>query len=357
MHEWEASAQNDALLLPYLLATEEATSEQLLAQLVTEFAAPLIQQIVGAQLRVHLSSPATTSAQQDAEDACHETMVQLLARLRACKASPRDNPIGNFRGYLAVTTYHVCHRYLRDKYPQRQSLKDKLRYLLTHQSGLALWPNEAGALYGGFAVWRGQPPVGSPTRRWQELRDDPRTVLQQALPDADLQRVPPADLVAAIFNLAGHPVALDELVEVVAVLWGLKEPTAVRSAADDDPFAHLADPRVNIATETEQRLFLQWLWEEIGQLPVRQRLALLLNLRDAEGRGVVELFPLTGIASIRQMAARLEMPLEEFARLWPALPLDDAGIAQLLNLTRQQVINLRKCARERLGRRRRSGEK
>jgi hypothetical protein len=33
------------------------------------------------------------------------------------------------------------------------------------------------------------------------------------------------------------------------------------------------------------------------------------------------------------------------------LPLDDATIAGLLGLTRQQVINLRKSARERLARR------
>jgi hypothetical protein len=41
----------------------------------------------------------------------------------------------------------------------------------------------------------------------------------------------------------------------------------------------------------------------------------------------------------------------QFAELWPQLPLDDATIAGLLNLTRQQVINLRKSARERLARR------
>jgi hypothetical protein len=45
------------------------------------------------------------------------------------------------------------------------------------------------------------------------------------------------------------------------------------------------------------------------------------------------------------------MPDEVFAGLWSRLPLDDASIAELLNITRQQVINLRKCARERLARR------
>ena len=85
-------------------------------------------------------------------------------------------------------------------------------------------------------------------------------------------------------------------------------------------------------------------------MPVRQRMALLLNLRD-EGGGVAGLLPITGIATVRQIAAALEMADEDFAGLWPRLPLDDASIAGLLGVTRQQVINLRKCARERLARR------
>ena len=45
------------------------------------------------------------------------------------------------------------------------------------------------------------------------------------------------------------------------------------------------------------------------------------------------------------------MPAPELAALWPDLPLEDAAIAERLGLTRQQVINLRKSARARLGRR------
>ncbi len=39
------------------------------------------------------------------------------------------------------------------------------------------------------------------------------------------------------------------------------------------------------------------------------------------------------------------------AELWNQLPLDDAAIAELLDLTRQHVVNLRKSARKRLTRR------
>ena len=63
------------------------------------------------------------------------------------------------------------------------------------------------------------------------------------------------------------------------------------------------------------------------------------------------LIPITGIATIHQIAEALDIPAEQFAVLWNRLPLDDATIADHLGVTRQQVINLRKSARERLARR------
>jgi hypothetical protein len=78
---------------------------------------------------------------------------------------------------------------------------------------------------------------------------------------------------------------------------------------------------------------------------------LLLNLKDASGRGCITLFPATGIASISQLASALEFNVETFAELWNELPLEDARVAELLKLSRQQVINARKSGRERLARR------
>jgi len=63
------------------------------------------------------------------------------------------------------------------------------------------------------------------------------------------------------------------------------------------------------------------------------------------------LLPAIGIATIRQLAAALELTAERLAELWNELPIEDARIAELLGLTRQQVINARKSGRERLARR------
>ncbi|HKR60997.1 MAG TPA: hypothetical protein VJS64_14855, partial [Pyrinomonadaceae bacterium] len=101
----------------------------------------------------------------------------------------------------------------------------------------------------------------------------------------------------------------------------------------------------------EKRLYLKSLWMEVGQLPALQRAALLLNLRDVQGGSVICFIPYLGIASRTEIAEMVGLPDEHFYQLWAELPLDDSTIAQLLKLKRQQVINLRKTARERLTRR------
>ena len=116
--------------------------------------------------------------------------------------------------------------------------------------------------------------------------------------------------------------------------------------------ATLAEPWERQPPSTlEQRTYLQRLWKEICELPLRQRMVLLLNPKDAYGSSQLEMLPFTGVATIRQIARVLEFDEEEFATLWYELPIEDAQIAKRLDLTRQQVINLRKAARQRLARR------
>jgi hypothetical protein len=105
---------------------------------------------------------------------------------------------------------------------------------------------------------------------------------------------------------------------------------------------------INPATIIERRQSLELLWREICQLPRRQRVALLLNLRNPHGVNVITLLPATGVATFEQIALTLEIPIAEFEQLWAQLPLDDLYLADYLGATRQQVINLRKTARERL---------
>ncbi|MFL6263485.1 MAG: hypothetical protein ACJ76Y_27650 [Thermoanaerobaculia bacterium] len=131
--------------------------------------------------------------------------------------------------------------------------------------------------------------------------------------------------------------------------WG-RERSGTRED-DGDPLLLLPDPTPDAAVAFERRTYLVRLWKEVRELPPRQAAALLLNLRDGQGRNAAALLPLTGIATLREMAAAVALPPERLAELWGRLPLEDAALAGILGVTRQQVINLRKSARERLARR------
>jgi hypothetical protein len=117
-----------------------------------------------------------------------------------------------------------------------------------------------------------------------------------------------------------------------------------------DPLDRVADPTADVAAEVERREYLRRLWSGIERLPRRHCAALLLNLRDDRGRGVLALLPLMGIATVREIAALLGSSEAALAAIWDQLPLDDAAIARRLGTTRREVISLRKVARGRLAR-------
>jgi hypothetical protein len=188
----------------------------------------------------------------------------------------------------------------------------------------------------------------------QTLREQLKATLPSSLTLDDLHRKKLKEFLTPVFTTLACPVDIDELVKLVADVCGLQDKTILADTEEESPGTLselLPDSRADIAQEFERRAYLQKLWSEICELPERQRAALLLNLKDAQGGSGLALFPLTGTASFQQLAQALSRSAEELARLWNDLPLDDLQIAESLKLTRQQVINLRKSARERLSRR------
>ena len=340
----------DDLLLPFLQATGEQESQHHLEILLTGSAEPMLRSIVRQRLQPSPGAAADVEAAQGVEDVCSEILVQLLTRLRELKASPHQKSISNFRAYVAVVAYNACHEYIRRKYPRRYALRNRLRYLLTHDQAFALWESD-GEHQCGFSEWANKKPGREGGRKLRQLREDSRTFEQSAMSGRDLGRMNLADVVGAVFQSIGDSVELDQLVSAIAEWMGIieerLEPQSDRGETDRGP----VDTRPGAAVEVEQRIYVRHLWSEICQLPPRQRAALLLNLKDGNGNDCIALFPLSGIATPRDIAALLEIPAEQFAELWNELPLDDATIARRLGITRQQVINLRKSARERLARR------
>lgn len=349
------SGLNDLLLLPYVHAVGEAERERLLAVLVSEHAEPIISKICRFKSRSNFQNGA---ANGEAEDVQSEVMLHLIGRLQNLRFDYETRPIADFKAYVAVAAYNAFDRHISRKYPQRRRLKNGLRYLLTHREKFACWQTSAGAWVGGFERWREHNFVGERGRKHlQMLNEDARAFVGETMAAKDWHEEKNAvELLTAIFEWTNAPVELDLLTGVVAVWWNVTDATIEIDGnyQNENPAKsslQIADTRTDIAAETEQRAYLKKLWTEIIALPPRQRAALLLNLRDANNRGIVDLWLLTNVCTVQSIADALEITPPELAELWKDLPFDDNRIAAHLNLTRQQVINLRKSARERLARR------
>ncbi|MES2393328.1 MAG: hypothetical protein V4555_16920 [Acidobacteriota bacterium] len=263
-------------------------------------------------------------------------MVALLGRLEDMQRNPETaREIQDFDAFVAVLARRACSAWSRRQHPSFHRLRAGLRYLLLADKRFALWQNAQQEWVCGWARWKS----GS---------------IEARLLDTDVAATVPSDgpqaaVLGRIFERVGHPLFFNELAKFCASFWAVDDrPQPIESAEV------LAGPDGEMEASVDRAARLKLVWDQIRELPLRQRVALLLNMHGPDGECGTSLLVLTGTASPREVASVLDMPAEEFAELWLRLPLSDLEIAERLKISRQQVINLRKCARERLRRRTRS---
>jgi hypothetical protein len=349
MNEQLTIEVSDPLLSPFLQACDPAVAESLLAELIEQHADPVIARILKNKLRVSLNGSQGNQQNQDALEIASDLRATLIADLRAIQQHPLQKSIKSFPDYVAIKTYSACADYFREKNPRRWRLKNLLRYQLKQNQRFALWKAQNNTWYAGLTEWNGT--TGSENAIPENAIPTSNSILEK-FSGKHTEAIEPAQMLTAIFEQAGHPLEFERIVTLAAEVWNVTE-LPVESI--DDPTREPETRSINAPPGTdillEQRLYLEKLWREVGQLPVLQRVALLLNLRDAQGGSAIFFIPHLDIASQKQIAEMIELSDNEFSKLWNDLPLDDSRIAEMFSLTRQQVINLRKTARERLARR------
>ncbi len=314
---------------PCLESLSAARGEQVDCEiefLILRVAQPLIVSILS-----RFKGFGTGLAPQDVDDLTSTIHLRLVAKLRTLPGA--TEPIAVFEKYVATLTYNAVNDHLRRAFPARARLKNRLRYTLTHDRRLALWPVDA-VFVAGLSDWLGAAESASDVML-------PEASSSPAMRQGD--RI--GDALVAIFRATQSPVIFDALVTFTARLWQITEAEPVD--ADRSAMATHVNGETHLATREDLRL----LWREIQELRPMQRKALLLNLRSSDAVNVASLIVLTGTARFDDVAAVLEMSPEALAAIWYDLPLDDLRIASMLRVTRPQVINLRKAARQRLARR------
>jgi DNA-directed RNA polymerase specialized sigma24 family protein len=287
---------------------EDATTLRLIDE-VTPVIEGVIRGRVGASEREELFS---------------EVILQLLPKLQEIESEPAQNPITNLTGYAAVTAFHVVHAHLRRAHPELHRLRNRIRHVVRTSASFALWQLPSGRVVCGRPSWIG--------------------IVSEECSERDLDRIPPisprltiTQALDHVFDHVRKPVELEQLVTTIA------EMQSARS--------EWIDTTSSIESSLVHRSALLEVWREIALLPSRQRIALLLGIRDESGSSITSLLILLRIVTFDELAVAVELSSEELAAIWDQLPLPDSAIAARLDLSRQQVINLRKSARERLARR------
>jgi DNA-directed RNA polymerase specialized sigma24 family protein len=346
----KVKTEADLCLDAFLREADEVRRDQLLEELIGQYARPVIKRIIASKLNIKQGRRDSVDG-QDQEDVGEEVIVQLIRRLTLMK-SGGESPFGSFEDYVATAAYNACSNYLRRKYPARSRLRDRLRYILSHHKQLAMWQQEKREWLCGFASWDKQQRSRRSPDRLRQLRADPDSInyfSDSAQQERDILR-----LVKAIFEFVGAPVSLDDLVAVVGDILGANDKSA--GATPNDQFDAVTDETGSVtesvfADRIDKQAYLKQVWKEICELPSDQRAAMLLNLKDRDGSDITFIFVSSGVATISEMAETLGISVEEFLDLWKNLPLSDEDIAIRLGIRVQRVASLRQSGRRRLSRR------
>jgi hypothetical protein len=351
----------DPLLTPFVTAQDEEAARTALGAVLDTHALPIVRTVVRRELAWGANRGASEA---DLEDVVGTVIVRLTACLmRAAREWDADplapdgadgEPIGNVRAYAGQIAVNACAEWLRARYPLRARLTAQIRYACRHHRELALWLWRERVWLCGLAAWRdARDPVDS------DVLAALRGRLAAPVPSvvSEAKRI-----VAALFAVLREvdaPCRLGEAVTIVADLLGIPERMnpamgglahrAAAGRADDESPAPSVAPAID--RQVEQRSFLARVWVEVKALPNRQRVALLLNLRDEGQQDALALLTAAGVATHDELSACIGLSPVELTALLLELPQDDTAIAGRLGVTRRQVINLRKCARERLARR------
>src|SRR5262245_5833810 len=320
-----------------------------------------IQRAVRTTLRVGLRADDGSQRNQDALALVHDAWAKLQHRLDS------GNPVQNPTAYAFLTARNLCLDYLRRQSPQQRSLRDSVLRILRVTPGFAAWRTN-GRWLTGFDQWQAtaKPPVSSETIRALLASSTPWCSADSCTVDSQPStRAAWRRLFVGIFISVGATLRLDDVIAVIRTVTNEPE---FRGIELDELESHEPSPAVRVRSREELGLT----FTEIASLPRAQRVALLLNSIDAE----LDQFAFSGVASLQEFAAILEVTLkefailsrvvpafgaeiatapmslvEQFAALWRHVPLDGRAIAAMLGLTPREVMNRRSAARQRLHRR------
>lgn len=331
-----AKSSPDEWLRLYLNAPTEAESAKFFDLLIENWVLPTIEKILSAKFGGRESD--ARFSRRDYEDLRGECCVKIVGVLRARKiAADALPPIKDFSAYCSTIIYNVWNAFVRERSPNRENLKNKIRYSLDKDSRFSTETDVEKGIFYRLREQNLPPSVLSVEQLTAIVKEECELFAQTSL----------SDLLAVIFEKANGSLKIGQLVIIVAELWLVRDLPTVSL----DDFQTRTAQKIVQHEDLEMRYTLEYVWQEIRALPVFQRVALLYNLRDERGGEMLFSFFNARIAALDELAEAMNLDKTQFVKLLPQLPFDDKRIATAMNLTVKQIGNLRKVARDNLRRR------
>ena len=315
----------------------------------------------------------------DALDVYQDALVRVWERIGHSASGSSD--VADLRAFATAVANNLWSDYLRQKHPRRASLKNRLRYFLSHAPDYAVWEGPDDTLTCGRKVWS-YGARRATAARMDKLSEDLSWLPAHASAVERYSVVDWEQYLSALFSRAGGPLPFDELVSLTARVLDVREDrmeSIDTAAGSERAFPELADPsRRTPDTDAELRGSMVRLWSAVKALRADYRCAYLLNIPGpGKTRGDIEVFVDLGVARVGEIGATLALSdnqyalawealnlssadradiavattaAEKFCLLWKYLPLGDALIARLLGIQQQHVINRRSLALRELAR-------
>jgi len=336
----------DSVLVSFLRATNESEREQFLDELISVHAAPLIRQTIRRRLGVYAHQPLSSAQGVDGEDIYSDIVAKLVKRLTELRLGEALHAIDNFRRYVISVANNTCNDYLRVKSPARSHLKDNLRSLLSRNRDFKTWKNVENKTLCGLSSWRETDLASEPARPDEGAGWD---IEIETVSKKGRRRISLSEIVTQIFRLSNRPIELDDLVEIVANLTDVRDPTPESLDQNQALSQRLIVPSLDPESLLLGREVLRQLWEVVERLPKNQFNAFCLSYADAKGEDLVSLLVYEGVVTIDQLREKFGLPEDVFLRLWDRLPiLDRAALAEYLGATVGQVGKWRFLAWEQI---------
>ncbi len=335
-------AETDDLLKPFLTAAN-GDAEDCLNRLFEESIIPQNRKVLASYL---------TLSSDDKEEIQSDALARVLAKLRALRECAwreiqQTKPIKNFLGYVSTVTFNCRKDFILAKKPEWRRIDNRLRRLRDEiDSAWSFFSDdESGELIG----------LKNNAKKHSEIE-------VQEIVSRVCEKYPnhlflkTQELVPIILENANGALRKNELVKAILEITNSVNFEEIELPEEMSEYLNHNDDEYLLARRQER--YLHIIWEEIKTFKPVQRKVALLSLKESQKVEAITLLLKKRIATIKEIAAALEVSLDEFYGIFERLPMTSREIAEFLGIEgsektskEQKVDSLRSIARNLLRRR------